>query len=218
MPPLVLFDLDNTLLDRAKAFREWAVWFSEEGGMGEGAPEWLVEHDRDGKISREVFFGELRERFEVAISVAELIDAYDREYVARIRPDPDVLAALGALRHDGWRIGVVTNGGATQRSKLARASLDDLIDGCCVSREFGVAKPDPRIFEETARRCGAPLSGWMVGDHPVDDVAGGQAVKLRTIWMARGRRWDDSAPRPDRVVETVGEAVECIREKDGPAR
>ena len=58
----------------------------------------------------------------------------------------------------------------------------------------------------------------MVGDHPVDDVAGGQAVKLRTIWMARGRRWDDSAPRPDRVVETVGEAVECIREKDGPAR
>ena len=129
--------------------------------MGEGAPEWLVEHDRDGKISREVFFGELRERFEVAISVAELIDAYDREYVARIRPDPDVLAALGVLRHDGWRIGVVTNGGATQRSKLARASLDDLIDGCCVSREFGVASPilgsSKRPPAGVVRRC---PGGW----------------------------------------------------------
>ncbi|HUA96001.1 MAG TPA: HAD family hydrolase, partial [Acidimicrobiales bacterium] len=164
MVPLVLFDLDNTLIDRARGFHEWAVWFSAEKGLGGGAPEWLVQHDRDGKTSRENFFAEFRRRFGVATSVTGLVDAYEREYVARFLPDAEV---LGALRRDGWRIGVVTNGGATQRAKIARAGLSDVIDACTVSRELGVAKPGPEIFHETARRCGAPLAGWMVGDHPV---------------------------------------------------
>ncbi|MEV7806919.1 HAD hydrolase-like protein [Microbispora sp. NPDC088329] len=39
-----------------------------------------------------------------------------------------------------------------------------------------------------AERCGATLAegGWMIGDNPTADIAGGRAVGLRTIWINRG--------------------------------
>ena len=56
-----------------------------------------------------------------------------------------------------------------------------------------------------------PLKGWMVGDSPHADIEGGRAAGLATIWMARGRDWDEStfAP-PDAEVATIVEAVSRI--------
>lgn len=69
------------------------------------------------------------------------------------------------------------------------ADLDHHADAIAVSEEVGAAKPDPRVFEAAARRCGARLNGggWMVGDCPTRDIAGGHGVGLRTAWMRRGR-------------------------------
>ncbi len=159
MAHLVLFDLDNTLVDRAGAFRQWATGFSAKFELGTGATEWMVERDRDGKVSREVFFAELRGHFGITTPVAELSDAYRQEYVQHFKPNPEVLAELGALRRAGCRIGVVTNGGATQRAKIVRAGLSDAIDGCCVSREIDVAKPSPEIFREIALAVWSPALG-----------------------------------------------------------
>ena len=73
--------------------------------------------------------------------------------------------------------------------QIRSAGLDEVLDAWCISGLEGVAKPDRLIFEEAAKRCGAPLEGWMVGDTPEIDVLGGNAAGLRTIWMARGRPW-----------------------------
>jgi len=40
-----------------------------------------------------------------------------------------------------------------------------LLDACCISGELSIRKPDPRIFEIAAARCGESLDdAWMIGD------------------------------------------------------
>ena len=214
MKGVVLFDLDHTLVDRRTAFLSWAERFADDRGLGAGAVEVLVALDADGTATREEVFGVARRVLALPDDVDELIAAYRLTYFEHYTPDPAVSAALGALKEAGWKVGVATNGPPSQREKLERAGLADLVDGCCISEEVGVAKPDPRMFEAAVSMC-SPCSkrfaaGYMVGDHPVTDIAGGRAAGLRTVWLRRGRAWDASMPQPDASVDTLTEAVELI--------
>ena len=127
-------------------------------------------------------------------------------------PRPGVPEGLVALRAAAWRIGVVTNGAAdNQVGKLRRTGLAGLVDGWCVSGEVGLRKPDPEVFRSAARRCRPPPGvGWVVGDDPVLDVAGGRAAGLRTCWVALGRPWPEGATAPDRVVADTHLAISAL--------
>jgi hypothetical protein len=54
---LMLFDLDNTLIDRAAAFRSWASRFVRERELEPDVVDWLDSIDDDGIKPRETFFG-----------------------------------------------------------------------------------------------------------------------------------------------------------------
>jgi FMN phosphatase YigB (HAD superfamily) len=94
-----------------------------------------------------------------------------------------------------------------QQAKIRRAGL--IVDAVAVSGEVGADKPDRRMFEAAARRCGARLAdgGWIVGDCPIRDIAGGRAAGLRTIWMRHGRTWDAATPPPDATVDSLHETI-----------
>jgi putative hydrolase of the HAD superfamily len=207
---LVLFDLDNTLADREAAFRRWAEPFAAEDDLEASSVEFLCAGDGDGYVPRDELFASLRERFGVTASVEELVTRYRADYPRHFEPEPDVRAAFTALRADGWKIGIVTNGPTSQNAKIASLRLDDLVDGICVSADVGVDKPDPKIFDLTAARCGAPLDGWMVGDSADTDIAGGRAAGLRTAWLQHGREWERSDLAPDAVVATIHDAARLI--------
>jgi FMN phosphatase YigB (HAD superfamily) len=49
----------------------------------------------------------------------------------------------------------------------------------------------------------------MVGDSTVD-IAGGQAVGARSVWIARGRRWQAAGFAPDAVAADLAEALELV--------
>jgi putative hydrolase of the HAD superfamily len=51
MSLLVIFDLDNTLVDRERFFLEWARTFADDRSLGEGGLKWLHEADEDGVAS-----------------------------------------------------------------------------------------------------------------------------------------------------------------------
>jgi HAD superfamily hydrolase (TIGR01549 family) len=207
---LVLFDLDNTLADREGAFRRWAESFALEHGLDGSCVEFLCAGDGDGYVPRDELFASVRDRFGVTTSVDELVTRYRSEYPTHFEPEADVRAALTTLRADGWKVGIVTNGPPSQNAKIASLGLDDLLDGIGVSDDVGVDKPDRRIFELTAARCGAPLDGWMVGDSAETDIAGGRAAGLRTIWLDHGRVWERPDFAPDVVVATIHDAVRHI--------
>lgn len=213
-PGVAVFDLDNTLVDRQRAFLQWAESFVRARRLGDGALDVLWTLDADGQATREEMFGAARRALGLADSVDELIAQYRTTYASFFTPDPAVSEALGALRARGWGVGVATNGPTTQWEKLDNAGLRGLLDACGVSEDLGVSKPDPEIFRRVLDGClrGRRLEGprFMVGDAPVADIAGGTAAQLRTIWMSRGRTWVEKAYRPEAIVDTVAAAVEYM--------
>ncbi len=214
MSRLALFDLDNTLIDRQAAFAAWAATFARRHDLGEQGVTWLMAADDDGFATRATVFDGARATFDLTASTDELIEDYRRDYPSFVGPDDAVNRALGELRSAGWTIGIVTNGPPSQHVKIAQAGLAALVDVVCVSEEVGVAKPDRAIFAEAARRAGTTLEeldvGWMVGDAPHADVAGGLAAGLRTVWMRRGRRWPEPAWRPEVTVDDIPQAVDHL--------
>jgi HAD superfamily hydrolase (TIGR01549 family) len=210
----VLFDLDNTLIDRQAAYERWARSFAASRGLHAEAVRVLRYADEDGFATREAVFETARRSLGLSESVEALITDYRREYPTYFEPDPAVIRTLERLRAKGFRVGVVTNGPASQREKLDRAGLRTLIDGICISEEYGVEKPDARIFAEVIRRCCGHRDpngiGWMVGDSAESDVAGGCNSGLRTIWISRGRTWKESGLSPDLIASDVVDAVGLI--------
>jgi putative hydrolase of the HAD superfamily len=208
---LVLFDLDNTLLDRDAAFAKWALLFINHHDLDRDAWTVIASADDEGLRPRDQFFNLLRTSLSIKASTGELLDAYRNEYPRCYTVDDETVDAVRRLRVNEWKVGVVTNGPPFQLLKIDATNLVREFDAICVSSIVGSRKPERRIFEEAAQICEVPLKGWMVGDSPHADIEGGRAAGLATIWMARGRDWDEStfAP-PDAEAATIVEAVSRI--------
>ncbi|HET9059481.1 MAG TPA: HAD family hydrolase [Acidimicrobiales bacterium] len=217
MAALVLFDLDNTLLDRVGVFRRWAMAWASERGLGTSeAVQWLEAADGDGFALRPAFFAQVKERFNLADPVDDLVEAYSLSYPTFVEPAPQpVKTALTALKDHGYRVGIVTNGPPSQEEKISRMQLGNLVDGWAVSALVGANKPSPAIFDAAATACGVTGStwregSWMVGDSAEADIGGAQASRLRSIWIDRGRNWPGDLAGPDRIASGIPEAVDII--------
>ncbi|MBB6545877.1 HAD family hydrolase [Nonomuraea rubra] len=218
MQRLTLFDLDRTLIDLNDAFLRWAEEFAERHRLNHEDLAWLVGLDQGVHPHREVFFQTVREHFALATPVEELWAGYRRRMPYLVQCYPGVLSGLGELRTAGWRVGIVTNGMAdNQLGKLRRTGLADVVDGYAVSGVEGIRKPDARLFQIAAQRCGASLTegGWMVGDNLVADIAGAQAAGLRGIWVDHGT-WSGHEHRADHVVADVTEAIAFMSDTHQP--
>lgn len=214
MQRLALFDLDNTLVNRDAAFHAWAQEFVTTHCLDDVALTWLRETDARTSGTKGPFFRAVRDAFHLGQAADDLWQQYRQRMPELVSCRPQDLAALRLLRHAGWRIGIVTNGMTdNQHGKIRRAGLDALVDSWCISGEVGIRKPDPAIFSIIAQRCGTSImhGGWVIGDDPILDVAGGRNAGLRTIWLQTGSTsWPEDQPEPDNTVATVAEAVEVL--------
>jgi len=215
-PGLAIFDLDNTLADRDRFFREWAAAFVAGRHLdAEPSLAILREADEDGTARRDVFFRRVRVRFGLEVPVEALVDEYWRDQMSRFRCDEETVTGLRLLRQLGYKLAIATNGGARQTDKIMACGLDGLVDAVCVSSVVGYAKPDPRLFEAAAEQCGTSLDGaWVVGDRPESDIAGALAVGARSVWISRGQAWARADFAPTCVAGTAAEAVSLIVETD----
>jgi putative hydrolase of the HAD superfamily len=214
---LALFDLDNTLLDREKAFALWADNFIDARGLGKSALPSIHRADNDGFNPRAQFFSELRSELGITDSVDELLADYYVEYPFSYSVEPEVIDVVRSLRAAGFKVGVLTNGPPSQWAKFEAAGIEDEFDAVCISSVVGTRKPDVAIFQAAATICDLPLAGWMVGDSPEADVGGGITAGLRTIWMSRGREWGGFDYSPDFTVASIPEAAELILHAGQPS-
>lgn len=114
---------------------------------------------------------------------------------------PEVEHALQRLA-SRYPLFALSNGNAD----IARTSIGGLFRGAISAREFGIGKPDPRIFLEACRRLGCdPAHVLHVGDDLELDVRGAQSAGLQVFWLRRG----DCGPH-EGAVEAVA-TVACLR-------
>jgi HAD superfamily hydrolase (TIGR01549 family) len=92
----------------------------------------------------------------------------------------DVLPALAAFRARGLTLVVVSNANGRLRHLFDRLGLTDAFDVILDSDEWGVEKPDPRLFHIALEQAKAdPRRTVHVGDLFHVDVAGARAAGLR---------------------------------------
>jgi HAD superfamily hydrolase (TIGR01549 family) len=206
--PLALFDLDNTLADRAAAFDRWIEIFVQRFALDTEAVTWLLSTDGDGMTPRSLLLRGAIEEFNLATTLEELEEWHARSYIECFERESQSIDAVLALKDAGWKVAVVTNGPTEQQmAKLRQTELEPVVDAVVVSEALGVSKPEAGIFREPARRCDSELTGWMVGDSPSADIVGAARCGLHTIWMSRGREWPTSGPSPDVIASSIPEAA-----------
>lgn len=102
---------------------------------------------------------------------------------------------LRDLKQAGLRLGLISNTpydvpGALVERDLVRFGLREYFDSLTFS-DAGFRKPHPQIFRRALAALETkPGRALMVGDSLAEDIAGAQALGMRTIWMggARSRR------------------------------
>ena len=151
---------------------------------------------------------------------AEMVRAYEAlrdEYLALV---PHALETLQTLRAPGKLLGLLTNGNATyQRRKIERHHLASLFDCILIEEEFGVAKPDPRVYLAALEQLGVtPHEAWMVGDNLALDVGAPQQLGIFGIWFDPARRGlpEETPVHPDRIIHALPELLDLDAEAARP--
>lgn len=215
--PLLFLDLDDTLLDRAGAFRRWAEEFLDDVGAPRDDLEWLIALDADGLTSRWDVADAIRDKYRLRVSSLDLVEALHQGVLDYLQLDRLVAGALQIAMDAGWVPVVVTNGAIEQQEAMIKQTgLDRYVADWVISERAGVSKPNPRIFALAAQRVRMRLHGaWIVGDCPETDIGGAAAMGLPSVWLHRGRRWIESRFRPTYTVDGLLAALAAVM--DAPA-
>lgn len=100
----------------------------------------------------------------------------------------DALPTLMALRENGLRVAVVSNGAdhMNARELVQQAGLTPYLELILSSAAFGWRKPHAGIFRAALDHFGVgPDQAAMVGDSYEADVLGAHAIGLHTAWVTR---------------------------------
>lgn len=206
----VLFDLDNTLLDRTRTFRAFAEQFIGEYFPAATEEEqrtmlWsIIKKDEDGYKDKGELFHELIQELAWVRKPAhkELMDYYKERYVANAVLMEDAIELLAYCRSK-YKLALITNGRTKiQYGKIDQLSLRDYFDTILVSEEVGIKKPDRRIFEQALESLMiTPEEGVYIGDHPKNDMGGADRAGLHTVWVKVNQPWPENLDvKPVKIV------------------
>ena len=211
-PLVILFDLDDTLFQHSESVAAGVLAHrrSHHGPLADADDDlefarWqqLEELHYDRYLSGELgFLDQRRARardfvapFDLDLRTDAAADAWFAAYIAEYRRTwrlhDDALASLDTLTAaiPGVRFGVITNSVmAVQIDKLESIGLAPRLEHVIASGDFGVAKPDARIFHHACEAFGVePAGAVYVGDRVGTDAIGAAAAGLLGVWICRGR-------------------------------
>jgi 2-haloacid dehalogenase len=131
--------------------------------------------------------------------LAEVLMAY-----RHLDPYPEVPAVLAAVREQGSRTAILSNGEPEMLAAAARsARIDQLLD-CILSVEtVGVFKPSPVVYRLAEQRLGEPRDRLAFVSSNPWDAFGAHAFGLKVFWLNRTGQPDEYGLRAD-ATELTG--------------
>jgi FMN phosphatase YigB (HAD superfamily) len=130
---------------------------------------------------------------------------------------PDAFRVIKTLRDRGLRVILVANGrSADIRNVLRSTGLDSAFEAILISEEVGSKKPEKRIFDLALDIAGAaPGEALMVGNRASADIAGANALGIRSVWFHWNDHYHDTPGRESRPDFTISSLSEIISLIDG---
>jgi putative hydrolase of the HAD superfamily len=216
----VLFDLDETLLDRSTSLR---AFLADQFGrhiddlgtvsLDEWRDRFLV-LDQRGLVHKSVVYPAILAEFGGLASAADGLLADYRSRCSRFaQPFAGMAVLLGEMRRQGLSIGIVTNGETDfQTRNIEALGLNTLVDAILISEREGLRKPAAELFHRAAAALGAPPERCLfVGDNPVTDILGAAATGMKTAWLRGSADWPlDRPANPGATIDQVGDILGLI--------
>lgn len=216
--PILLMDLDNTLLDfnqqEAAAMEKMLSEHGEEltperlslfRAINAQHWEWLEE----GRITRqqtlvgrfEVFFSKL----DLPLDAQSAEDSYAKHLCEGYYFVPGAQELLEKL-YGNYRLFIISNGSADiQAARLKSSGIGKYFEGIFISEQLGATKPAKEFFD----LCFVRIPGFdarmslVVGDSLTSDIRGGINAGLKTCWFNPDNKPPREDIRPDYTISTL---------------
>jgi len=218
IPPLVVFDLDGTLVDTAPDL----IAALNVTLRKEGIPELPLETARNmigGGARKLIERGlEAEDRNCTKAEIDRMTDdfiVYYSEHIADLsRPFEGLDAALDQLATQGFAFAVCTN----KLEWLSKRLIDQLnmthrFAAICGADTFGIAKPDPSFLRQTVARAGGEMASTiMVGDAGTD-IGVARRANVPVIGVTFGyTETPIEELKPDRIISHMRDLPLAIAE------
>jgi putative hydrolase of the HAD superfamily len=201
---VVLWDFDGTLAWRPGLWSGCLLEILDEHEPGHGATIELIRAEVKGgfpwhrhpephtELDDDGWWEAIAPLLERALTSCGLAVERARELAREVRPRftdashgwrlfDDTRAALATTAAGGWRNAVLSNHVPELEQLAGALGLAGLAEPVLTSGRIGYEKPHPEAFRHALRACGAPGTIWMVGDNPVADVGGAEALGIPAI-------------------------------------
>jgi phosphoglycolate phosphatase len=205
-PPIIVFDLDGTLVDTAPDLLASMNHALKHVGLGPIADEGFSKYVGQGaRVMLERAYetsGQVPAPETLDELMGHFLDYYQDTMPGLSRPYEHVLDAIGAFRAEGYIAAVCTNKIEANAVRLLEAlEIDGLFSAICGQDTFPVRKPDPAHLTGTIAMAGGdPARALMVGDSETD-IRTAQAARIPVVAVDFG--YTDrhvSAFGPDTVI------------------
>lgn len=217
--PIVVFDLDGTLVDTAPDLLASLNHCLELAGLARAEPTQLRSFvGMGGKVMIERAFTAQKRALadgQLDTLLAAFLDHYGGSIPGESRPYPGVIEALDRFEAAGYIAAICTNKYEGLSTALVGAlGLSHRFAAVCGQDTFAFRKPDPRHLTETIAKAGGdPARALMVGDSRTDiDTAKAAGIPVVAVDFGYTNR-HVSEFGPSRVISHFDELTLDLTEE-----
>ncbi|WP_025151338.1 HAD family hydrolase [Bacillus sp. H1a] len=217
----MLFDLDDTLLNRDKAVDKMFLMILEKcykdiefSGKNEMLQK-FKEYDKrsygysDKTKVLESFFDEFPPKYRLPRNYIQ--DFWNKNFPNCFSINQHTINILNTIKMQ-VKVAIITNGTTQrQKAKIINTNLNSCFDIIIISEEVGLSKPDKRIFELALNKLNVPPEAALfVGDDIEKDISGCQNANIKGIWFNPHMIKNDTEIKPYAEINSFNEFTERI--------
>ena len=223
----LLWDIDGTLLDFAKAEDYGIRKFFEFFGLGECTEEMISRYsvinrkywemlERDEITKPEVLRNRFSEFFETEGIEFNKVDEFNLEYQYRLGDKiffcDNAFETVQLLKGKVKQYAVTNGTYVAQSRKLTQSGLDKVFDGVFISDEIGFEKPSIEFFDAVQKEIGEfnREEVMIIGDSLTSDIKGGNNADILCCWYnSHGAKNKDNL-RIDYEITDIAQVLKIL--------
>ena len=193
MVKAIIFDFDGTLSNRQanayNLFKDYfKPFFKDLSEMEyEAVLQDLLTDDCNGTINVKYRMAPFINKYSKYFSENDFdkFNEFYYEYMWKYcELKPETIDVLKKLKGK-YKLAILSNGQSkSQHDKISHCNIDEYFDEIIVSGDYGINKPDPKIFEIMASKLGVKLEECVfVGDVFSSDIIGAIRSNMIPIWI-----------------------------------
>lgn len=217
----MLFDLDDTLLDRDKAVDNLFLLVLEKcyEDVSDTVKNNMLQkfkgYDKreygisDKTIVIESLFDEFAPKYRLPRKYIQ--DFWNENFPKCFSIDQNTVQFLNHIKKH-FKVGIITNGSTQrQKAKIINTNLNNYFDTIIISEEVGLSKPDKRIFELALSKLNAqPENTLFVGDDLEKDIAGPQNANIKGVWFNPQKIKNTTQIQPYAEINTLDSLLSYV--------